>query len=341
VSASKSPRAVQLEEAPIFSASGAMRRVLDEVTRASQTSAHVIISGEAGTGREFVAREIHRRAGAPERPFVKVPSVSESPDNLEREIFGCPRGQMADRQERRTLELIGRDGHLYEALGGTIFLSNLKELPADIQIRLTRLLSDGEALVMPAKTRTPVTVRAIAAVEQGYDQRIRDGRIHEPLYRLLSAVRIELPPLRNRSEDIPALAAFLLDKSCRQGGIPSKQLSSAAEQLLSALPWHGNAVELKRLLTEIVQRVSGDIIDLTDVLATVQIDGRAKPLARAGTLREARARFEREYIATVMAQHHGRIPEAAKTLGVQRPNLYRKLRQLNVPKTSRSRSAGR
>ena len=119
---------------------------------------------------------------------------------------------------------------------------------------------------------------------------------------------------------------------CRQNGVAVKQLTSAAQQIFCALPWHGNAPEVQRLLTELVQRVQGEVIDLTDVLATVQIDGRAKPFARIGTLREARARFEREYIAAVMTQHHGRIPEAAKTLGVQRPNLYRKLRRLNVPK---------
>jgi DNA-binding NtrC family response regulator len=172
----------------------------------------------------------------------------------------------------------------------------------------------------------------MAAVEQGYAGRVKGGRLHEDLVRAISELHIDVPPLRQRSEDIPALAAMFLDEACLHKGVPPKQLTSAAQQILSALPWHGNALELQRLLADLVQRVQGGVIDLTDVLSTVQIDGRAKPFAKGGTLREARARFEREYIAAVMTQHHGRIPEAAKTLGVQRPNLYRKLRRLNVPK---------
>jgi DNA-binding NtrC family response regulator len=330
----------ELLEAPIFGSSPAMRRVLDEVIRAARTRSHVIVSGEAGTGRELVAREIHRRSEPNSGPFVRVVCTADSPEEFEFELFGHT-SQMAGRTERRALERIGRSGHLHQALGGTIFFANLPEIAPQVQERLARLLRDGEAVVMHGKNRVNLAMRAIAAVEQGYDHEARDGRIHQELFRLLSAVRIDLPPLRRRAEDIPPLASFLLTETCKQNGLSSKELSSAAQQLLCALPWHGNGVELQRLLTELVNRVHGDIIDLTDVLATVQIDARAKPFTRGGTLREARARFEREYIAAVVAQHHGRIPEAAKTLGVQRPNLYRKLRRLNVPTTSRRSSARR
>jgi two-component system nitrogen regulation response regulator GlnG len=329
---------IEQPDAPVFGASAAMRRVLEDVSRAAKTSSNVVISGEPGTGRELVAREIHRLADAVERPFIKVAYAADAADAFELDLFGSPASRTSDKPERRALERIGRSGHLYQALGGTIFFANLPEMPGRLQIRLARLLRDGEAVTLHGKSRVKLTVRAVAAVEQGYREAVSDGRINEELFQLLSAVRIDLPPLRRRGEDIPALAAYLLNEACREAGVASKQLTSAAQQLLRALPWHGNAVELQRLLTELVQRLPGDVIDLTDVLATVQIDGRAKPFAKGGTLREARARFEREYIAAVMAQHHGRIPEAAKTLGVQRPNLYRKLRRLNVPKTARRNS---
>ena len=329
-----------LLEAPIFGSSPAMRRVLDAVMCAASTRSHVIISGEPGTGRELVAREIHRRTESSQGPFVRVACTHDSAEELEFDLFGHT-NQIAGRPERRALERIGRSGLLHQALGGTLFLANLPEMDAQVQARLARLLRDGEAVVVHGKNRVNIGMRAIAALNQGYDDEARDGRIDQDLFQLLSAVRIDLPPLRRRTEDIPPLATFLLTETCRQSGLSSKELTTAAQQLLSALPWHGNGSELQRLLSELVNRVHGDIIDLTDVLATLQIDARAKPFARGGTLREARARFEREYIASVVAQHHGRIPEAAKSLGVQRPNLYRKLRRLNVPTTSRRNSARR
>jgi len=322
-------------EMPIFGASPAMRRVIDDLSRAAGMTSNVIISGEPGTGREIVAREIHRLTDSSDRPFVRVVYGGEPSDTFEDTFFGCASGRQGDRQERRALERIGRGGALHSALGGTLFFENLPKIPASAQARLARLLHEGAATVQHSRTTVKFNIRIIAAVEHGYDQTVRDGRIHEELFPLIAGLRIDLPPLRRRTEDIPALATYLLGETCRRAGLPSKQLTSAAQQLLSALPWHGNGVELQRLLAELIDRTRTEIIDLTDVLATVQIDARAKPYAKGGTLREARARFEREYIVAVMAQHHGRIPEAAKTLGVQRPNLYRKLRRLNVPKNLR------
>ena len=333
------PAAVNAQlELPIFASSAAMRRVLDDVSRAAVSRANVIISGEPGTGHELVAREVHRRSHSPGAPFVRVVYDVAAPEAFEFDLFGYNTAEGADRPERRAIERIGRGGHLHNALGGTIFFANLPEIPPRLQIRLARLFRSGEAVVQQVKKRIKMTVRAVAAVEQGYEEALRAGRLHEELFHLISGVHIELPPLRRRSEDIPALATFLLNESCRGAGLPLKQLSSSAQQLLSALPWHGNAVELRRLLSELAQRSRGDVIDLNDVLGTIQIDGRAKQFATGGTLREARARFEREYIVAVVEQHHGRIPEAAKTLGVQRPNLYRKLRRMNVSKVSRKTS---
>jgi DNA-binding NtrC family response regulator len=317
-----------------------MRRVLDDVARIAGTREHVLICGEQGTGRQLVAREIHRRTAEGDRPFVTVTCITDSADELEFDLFGQS-SQAAGRTERRALERIGRSGLVHQALGGTLFFANVPDIPSTIQLRLANLLRAGAAVVMYGKHRIELNVRAMAAVEQGYNKSVSDRRIHPELLQVLSAARVDLPPLRLRGDDIPALAAFLLTETCRHTGVAPKQLTKAALQLMSAFPWHGNGIELQRLLTELVNRMHGEIIDLTDVLGAVQIDGRANPFARGGTLREARARFEREYIAAVMAQHHGRIPDAAKTLGVQRPNLYRKLRRLNVPMNTRRSGARR
>jgi DNA-binding NtrC family response regulator len=265
-----------------------MRRVLDQVMRAARTQTHVLISGEPGTGRELVAREIHRRTETADGPFVRVACTAASPEDFEFDLFGHL-NQVTGRPDRRSAERIGRAGHLFQAIGGTVFLTNLTDIAMPVQARLARLLRQNEAVVLNAKNKVNLSMRVIAAVEQGYDQQARDVRIQQDLFELLAETRIDLPPLRRRAEDIPGLASFLLSETCKQNGLASKELSSAAQQLLCALPWHGNATELQRLLTELVNRVHGDLIDLTDVLATVQIDGRAKPFARGGTLREARA----------------------------------------------------
>jgi two-component system nitrogen regulation response regulator NtrX len=140
-----------------------------------------------------------------------------------------------------------------------------------------------------------------------------------------------MPPLRNRREDIPALANCFLREICRARRVPPKTLSRPALSLIAALPWRGNAVELRTMLDAIVSGLAGGKgIGLDDVLAHVRLDGGSVTFAERGTLRQARARFEREYIGHVLEQHHGRISEAAKVLGIQRTNLYRKLRSLRV-----------
>lgn len=315
----------------IFGPSQAMRTVLEQVRHAAATHGHILISGEPGTGREMVAREIHKRSVQGEGGFVKVAYTWHSPEALELDLFGFHSSGRGDGQEPSPLERIARGGQLHQALGGTLFFEHLPELPSRVQARLARLFRDGEAIVVHERDAVNFNARAIAAVERSYDDAVSEGRVRSDLHRVISTLRIELPPLRNRREDIPALTDFFLASLCRRASVPVKAVSEPARQLLSALPWHGNALELKSLLENMVLRVRRDVIGLEDVLATVQLDGRARPFGMLGTLREARARFERDYIAAMLEQHHGRVPDAAQALGIQRTNLYRKLRRLKVP----------
>jgi two-component system nitrogen regulation response regulator NtrX len=149
----------------------------------------------------------------------------------------------------------------------------------------------------------------------------------------MSSVRINVLPLRNRREDIPALAAYFVEELCRRSQLPAKTLSESAKLLLAALPWHGNGAELRALLHDVVPRVRSEVVQLRDVLNAIEIEGRARPSLAGGTLREARAAFEHDYISAVLLQHHGRIPDAARTLGIQRTNLYRKLKRLRLTPT--------
>jgi two-component system nitrogen regulation response regulator NtrX len=172
-------------------------------------------------------------------------------------------------------------------------------------------------------------------VEPGFETAVDEGRLRRDLYERLSLIRIELPPLRQRREDVPYLANHFLKEICRTGSTPVKTLTRSAVTLLAALPWRGNAPELRALLERLVLLTPHGSIRLEDVLAQVRLDGSEISSGGGTSLREARLRFERDYIAGVVRQHHGRMGEAAAALGIQRTNLYRKLRQLSVLRSGR------
>lgn len=315
----------------LITASAAMRYVMQEVARAAERSVHVLLSGERGTGRETLARAIHARGPHNGGPFVAIDCAKCSAHDLEAQFFATVghHGPV----ERRSLERVRRTAQLFQSKGGTLFLQNIVDLPARLQMRLVRVLRDGEVVIMDEGTRVELDQRVITAGDASFDAAVQDGRMLPDLYRRLSGLRIDVPALRQRREDIPELAAHLLHLLCARENIPPKQLSDAAKSMLAALPWRGNGEELRRLLEVLIMRASLPTIGLDDVLANVRLDGQATWFAMGASLREARARFETEYISAVVAHHHGRIPEAAKTLGIQRSNLYRKMRTLRVRPT--------
>jgi len=225
-------------------------------------------------------------------------------------------------------------------LGGTLFLAHLAELPDRVQGRLARVLRDGEAFVGGAARPAALRVRAIASADGGWDAAVAEGRIRADLCKRVAGIRIEVPSLRDRREDIPRLAAGLLREECEVRRGPLKEVEPSALALLAALPWRGNARELRALMALLAAQVPGGPIRLEDVLAHVRLDGAARTFVASGTLREARARFEREYISAVLEHHRGRIGEAARELGIQRTNLYRKMRSLRVTRPSNGNGNG-
>ena len=324
----------QLSQSPdaasdrLIGASAAMRYVLNEIARAAERSVHVLLSGEAGTGRQIIARAIHAQSRYRQGPFVAIDCAKSSAHDLETQLFATNGNHSGI--ERRSIERVRRSSQLFLSQGGTLFLQNIVDLPARVQARLVRVLRDGEVVIMDEGTRVELDHRVIAAADLSLAAAVQDGRVLPDLHKRLSACRVDVPALRDRREDIPELAIHLVNTVCSRANLPCKQLSDAAKSMLAALPWRGNGNELRRLLEVLVARASSATIGLDDVLANVRLDGQATWFAVGGSLREARARFETEYIAAVVAQHHGRIPEAAKTLGIQRSNLYRKMRNLKV-----------
>lgn len=339
IAASSSPSRMEAASQGIIGTSSAMRSVLELVQRAAAGRCGILICGERGSGRETIAHAIHAAGPRPGGPFVKVDCAVPTPEEIELQLFGVINKRAGTgAAERRSLERLGKTNRLVDASGGVLFLENLTELPARVQARLARVLRDGEVFVGDGREPVALNLRAIAAADLMLEAAVEEGRLRQDLYERLALIRIDVPPLRQRREDIPVLAGHFLKEICRANNVPLKTLSRAAMTLIAALPLRNNAPELRGLLERLVLLVPHGLIRLEDVLAHTQLEGSVSPTGFDATLRQARARFERDYIAAVLQHQRGRIAEAARVLGIQRTNLYRKMRRLNL---TRTKTAGR
>ena len=299
--------------------SAAIHRVHELVRQACTSDGGMLLVAEQGADVESIAREVHQRSRGESAPFVTVDCKREDVDAL---LFGPgTTGAPADLEEIRS------DCRLAAARGGTVFLQDVGELPASLQARLARVVRDGEASL--DGQAVPITCRLIASATPGIDTDADSRHFRADLLRRLSTCRVDLPSLRDRTEDVPALAARILEDVCKTR-FGRRSFTHAALALLSALSWPGNLAELRGVIERAATGESGEIVQVEHLLRELQLDRASAPFVPAGNLREARLRFEREYIAAVL-QHHGwRLADAARTLGIQRPNLYRKARQLGI-----------
>lgn len=307
--------------------SSAVRAVLMQVELAAASRAGIVICGERGSGRQMLARVIHARSGRA-AALVSIDCRRFASHDLEALLFGGPGGQASASGHQP--ESIARASRLHAAQNGTLFLRHPGDLPSRVQARLARLLRDGEAVDAATGQSLHPNIRPITAVDLPFATFAEESRLREDLLRRLAVIRIDVPPLRSRREDIPGLADQALREICRVAGLPAKKLTRQAGLLLSALPWRGNLYELQRFLEGLVSLVPGRAIQLEDVVGNVRFDSGSVAFASGRTLQEARAHFEKEYITAVLAQHRGRVSQAARVLGMQRANLYRKIRALGV-----------
>jgi len=315
VEAPREPPLVLVGESP------AARRLADAI-RSAAAARCVLLEGEGGLDAVEIARAIHIQSTRRPR-FVAVDCAAADPGLVERDVFGD--------QCRRTagdLEVITPASALARANGGTLYLGEIAELSAAAQARLARVARDGEVRLSGGVV--PLDVCVIASTSTDPESDLEEGRLRRDLLRRFSRARIALPALRRRAEDIPAMVNALIARLCTEAGAARKTLTQPAMTLLAAMPWKGNLVELRRAISRLVSDVAADVIELEDVLAHVRFDGALAPQAPAGTLRAARLQFERDYIALVLQHHRGRVGDAARALGIQRTNLYRKARQLGI-----------
>ncbi|MDB5823853.1 MAG: ntrC [Herminiimonas sp.] len=236
----------------------AMQDVFRAIGRLSQSNVTVLITGESGTGKELVARALHKHSPRASQPFIALNTAAIPKDLLESELFGHERGAFTGAQATRR-------GRFEQAEGGTLFLDEIGDMPFDLQTRLLRVLSDGHFYRVGGHQPLKANVRVIAATHQNLEQRVREGLFREDLYHRLNVIRLRLPSLRERREDIPILARFFLAQSARQLGVEAKRMSEHAVHFLSNLDLPGNVRQLENLCNWITVMAPGQTVEVKDL----------------------------------------------------------------------------
>ncbi|NCS64925.1 MAG: nitrogen regulation protein NR(I) [Hydrogenophilales bacterium CG03_land_8_20_14_0_80_62_28] len=315
----------------------AMQDVFRAIGRLAQSHATVLITGETGTGKELVAHALHRHSPRKVAPFIALNTAAIPKDLLESELFGHERGAF-------TGAAASRRGRFEQADGGTLFLDEIGDMPSELQTRLLRVLADGEFYRVGGISPIRVNVRVIAATHQDLENRVRHGQFREDLFHRLNVIRIKLPALRERREDIPLLIRHFLQKSAHELGVEAKQVSEEAIKALASLPYPGNVRQLENLCHWLTVMAPGQVIEakdlppdalqdpITDALDWAEALGRTAQarLARgeAGILNDLTAEFERTLIQVALIHTGGRRIEAANLLGWGRNTLTRKIQEL-------------
>ena len=282
----------------------------------------VLIVAEEGFDVRAVAQTIHD-GSRPHAPLLIIESGHTPPADVEVALFGS--------LERRvqSVEVLAPGAALLRAAQGTVFLEGLADLPSKVQRRLARLLRDGEAKTN-GRGAAPLQARIIASARPGIATEVTERRVREDLFRRLAVHELTISPLRARPGDFVTLVPAMADAICARLGRTTPTFTGSALNVLAALPWRRNMEELAALLERTVRAVADGGIKQEDVLAQLSFDSAFAQRVPAGSLREARLRFEREYIAAVLEHHQWRMSEAARALGIERANLYRKTRQLGI-----------
>jgi two-component system nitrogen regulation response regulator GlnG len=324
----------------ILGQAASMQEVFRAIGRLSQSSATVLITGESGTGKELVARALHRHSPRAAKPFVAINTAAMPKDLLESELFGHERGAFTGAQAQR-------QGRFEQAEGGTLFLDEIGDMAPELQTRLLRVLSDGTYYRVGGQQPLRTNVRVIAATHQDLDARAREGLFREDLYHRLNVIRLRLPNLRERREDIPLLARHFLAKSAGELGTEAKRLSEAALRQLSVHEFSGNVRQLENLchwLTVMAPTQTVEVADLPpefrDEAKTAARSGWVTALAReaeqrlargdSGIMDELAREFEKTLIVKALERTGGRRIEAANLLGIGRNTITRKIADLGI-----------
>jgi two-component system nitrogen regulation response regulator GlnG len=334
----------------------AMQEVFRAIGRLSQSLATVLINGESGTGKELVAQALHRHSPRKNAPFIAINTAAIPKDLLESELFGHEKGAFTGAAAQRR-------GRFEQAENGTLFLDEIGDMPAELQTRLLRVLSDGSFYRVGGHQPVKANVRVIAATHQDLEARVREGLFREDLFHRLNVIRLRLPPLRERRDDIPILAKHFLQKSAQELGGETKRLTEAAQKYLQGLEFPGNVRQLENLCHWLTVMAPGQSVGIEDLPADLRESSREADAARDSAMPGSASRrpasadwlsalghevdqlltgtpghvadeltrqFESVLIRRALAATHGRRIEAAQLLGLGRNTITRKIQELGL-----------
>ena len=327
----------------ILGKAASMQEVFRAIGRLSQSHATVLINGESGTGKELVARALHRHSPRSEKPFIAINTAAIPKDLLESELFGHERGAFTGAQAQRR-------GRFEQAEGGTLFLDEIGDMPAELQTRLLRVLSDGHFYRVGGQQPVKANVRVIAATHQNLDERVKQGLFREDLFHRLNVIRLRLPTLKERREDIPLLTQNFLQKSAQELGVEPKRLSPATLKYLSRMEFPGNVRQIENLCHWLTVMAPGQVVEVPDLPVELReqslregpldwLNGLAAEADRLivvapGEVFERLSRdFERALIRRALAATGGRRIESAQLLGIGRNTITRKIQDLGLDDT--------
>ena len=301
-----------------------MQRLREQVKRIAQHDTWVLITGEAGSGRETFARYLHAQSSRRDRPFVDLGVSAIAKGNAARELFGG--------EEQGRIHY----GGLEQASGGTLFLDEVADMDLEAQAQLLGALDTGSFLRLGGTEPVKIDVRIIAATQKNLEEEVQEGRFREDLFYHLNVVPLHILPLREHHEDVPELLAYYVDWLSTHEKLPYRHFSVAAQNFLRNHPWHGNIRELKNLVQRVLILGAGEEVTQDEIESALgaapaaPTPGIKTPVSFDQPLRQAREQFEKAYLEYQLGKHTGNVSKMAKEVGMERTHLYRKLRSLHV-----------
>ncbi|MGW8268172.1 MAG: sigma-54 interaction domain-containing protein [Longimicrobiales bacterium] len=304
-----------------------IRQVLERVERVGPAEARVLITGENGTGKELVARAIHRISGRRDRPFVEVNCAAIPSELIESELFGHMKGSF-------TGAVADRAGKFEQADGGTLFLDEVGDMSLAAQAKVLRALEQGVVTRVGSSKSIQVDVRVVAATNKDLEAEIREGNFREDLYYRLNVVPIHVPPLRDRREDIPMLVRHFVGLLERTDRVTPREISPGALERLRELEWAGNVRELRNTVERLLILSSGSVIEEGDVEFLVSGGasggGLGSELIRAETFSDFKEQAERTFLLQKLREHDWNVSETARVIDMPRSNLYKKIERYGL-----------
>lgn len=309
----------------MIGASAALKKVHEQIARVAPANTRVLILGERGTGKELVARAIHEASERAQQPFIKVNCAAIPEELIESELFGHEKGAF-------TGATTNREGKFQQAHRGTLFLDEVGDMSLKAQAKVLRVLQEGEFERVGGSQTFRVDVRVLAATNKNLEEEVKLSKFREDLLFRLNVVPIYLPPLRERKEDVVTLIAHFTAHFCKENGFRLKTFLPEAMARLREYHWPGNIRELRNTIERMVIMTPSDAITASDLPLTLQTPATNKlgAFQPGVTLRDIRDRIEREYIQSCLEAAHGNMSHAAELLGLERSNLYKKMKALGI-----------